>query len=61
MNGRNGIMQIDIKNKIILDTQPLLWYNVDTIREVGFMKYRLTGREDATEWMWKLVAGENNS
>lgn len=22
---------------------------------------KLTGREDATEWMWKLVGGENNS
>ena len=22
---------------------------------------KLTGREDATEWMWKLVRGENNS
>ena len=21
---------------------------------------KLTGREDATEWMWKLVGGENN-
>ena len=25
------------------------------------MKYRLTGREDATEWMWKLVGGENQT
>lgn len=22
---------------------------------------KLTGREDATEWMWKLVGGKNNS
>lgn len=22
---------------------------------------KLTGRKDATEWMWKLVGGENNS
>ena len=28
------------------------------VKEAVDMKYKLTRREDATEWMWKLVGGD---
>lgn len=30
------------------------------VKNVVEIKDNLTGHEDATEWMWKLVGGENN-